>query len=454
MPNNNVLLSFYGGVGTVTGANFGLSYQDRHMLVDCGMLQGSDEADAYNRAEFAFDPKTIDVVMITHAHMDHIGRLPKLVRDGFRGDIYSTEPTKALAAIMLEDGARIVATESERAGLEPWYTQDDVDHMLSRWKTMPYHGTSTVAEHFSVALYDTGHVLGSAMVHVEVGEKKVLFTGDIGNSPMPLLRDVEQAPASDYVVMESVYGDREHEHTDDRTARLERIIETTIARKGTLIIPIFSMERTQEILFELNNLVEGGRVPEVPVFLDSPLAIKVTEVYQQYKNYFNTQARKQAETDNLFDFPRLKYTDTKEQSKAINRVYGPKIIMAGSGMSHAGRVIHHERRYLSDKKNTILFVGYQGVGTMGRLLQSKPRTIKIFGDDVKVRAQIESIKGYSGHAGLSGLTSFVEPLAGTVKKVFCTMGEPKSSRFLAQRLREYYAIPTEVPEQNDVVVLE
>lgn len=424
------------------------------ILVDCGMLQGTEDADVYNRSDFPYAPQKVDAVLITHAHMDHIGRLPKLVHDGYRGPIYSTEPTRDLAALMLSDGARIVAGEAEKLGVDPWYTEKDVDQMLSQWKTMPYHGTSVVAEHFSVALYDTGHVLGSAMVHVTVGGKRVLFTGDIGNSPMPLLRDVETPPESDYVVMESVYGDREHEHVGDRTARLERAVEETIKKQGTLVIPIFSMERTQEILFELNNLVEEKKVPEVPVFLDSPLAIKVTGVYQDHKNYFNAEARKQAEADNLFEFPRLKYTETKEDSKAINRVPGPKIVLAGSGMSHAGRVIHHEHRYLSDDRNTLLFVGYQGVGTLGRLLQSKPRTVKIFGDEIRVRAKVETIKGYSGHAGLSGLTKFVEPLAGTVKKVFCTMGEPKSSNFLAQRLRDYYTIKAEVPKEGSVVVLQ
>jgi metallo-beta-lactamase family protein len=271
---------------------------------------------------------------------------------------------------------------------------------------------------------------------------------------MPLLRDVEEAPESDYVVMESVYGDREHEHTDDRKARLERVIEETIQKKGTLVIPIFSMERTQEILFEINNLVEQKRVPEIPVFLDSPLAIKVTAVYQKYKNYFNEAARKQAQHDNLFEFPRLKYTETKDESKAINRVPAPKIVLAGSGMSHAGRVIHHEHKYLPEKQNTLLFVGYQGVGTLGRLLQSKPRTVKMFGKQMRVRAHIESIKGYSGHAGLSGLTKFIEPIAKDVTKVFCTMGETKSSNFLAQRLRDYYGISAEVPKQGSVVVLQ
>lgn len=447
-------LNFAGGVGTVTGANFILSYNESRLMVDCGMVQGVPGNDRLNRADFAYNPAQIDALVITHAHIDHIGRVPKLVRDGFRGSIYSTAPTKDLVALMLEDGARIVAEESRKADLKPWYTEEDVRQALSQWEVMPYHGESVLAKEFSVRLLDAGHVLGSAMVHVSVAGKTVLFTGDLGNSPMPLLRDGEPAPESDYVIMESVYGDREHESTEDRLEKLERIIEETIHKKGTLIIPIFSLERTQEILFEINNMVESSKIPFVPVFLDSPLAIKVTSIYQKYTNYFNQEARIMAKSDDLFSFPGLKMTKTKDESKEINMVDGPKVIMAGSGMSHAGRVIHHERKYLGDPKSTILFVGYQGVGTFGRLLQSRPKKVNIFRQEIRVRAQIESIKGYSGHKDLSALLDFIEPISKKVRRVYCTMGEIKSSRFLAQRLRDYQGVKAIVPTAGQTVELE
>ncbi len=451
--DNPIKLTFAGGVGTVTGANFILEHQGARLMVDCGMVQGLPDADAQNRSDFEYDPVEIDVVVITHAHMDHIGRLPKLVRDGYRGPIYSTDPTKDLAAIMLEDGARIVEAESKKLNLEPWYDQSDVDRTISLWQTMPYHGQSLLAEKFSVRFLDAGHVLGSAMVEVTVGGKKILFTGDLGNSPMPLLRDSEMAPLVDYIVMESVYGDREHEARDQRLQKLERTIEETMQAGGALIVPIFSLERTQEILFEINNLVEQKKIPVVPVFLDSPLAIRVTEVYKKYRNYFNKEAVEQAKTDDLFMFPGLKLTETKDESKTINDVSNPKIIMAGSGMSHAGRVIHHERRYLPDPNSKILLVGYQGAGTFGRLLQSKPKKVTLFGDSVRVRAGIESIKGYSGHKDLPALLAFVEPVADHVRQVFCTMGETKSSRFLAQRLRDYYNVKAVVPTLGQTVIL-
>lgn len=451
--NNPIRLTFAGGAGTVTGANFLLEYEGARLMVDCGMVQGLPDADARNRSDFEYSLADIDAVVITHAHMDHIGRLPKLVRDGYRGPIYSTDPTRDLAAIMLEDGARIVGAESKKLDLDAWYDQSDVDLTLSLWQTMPYHGMSVLGKKFSVRLLDAGHVLGSAMVEVSVGGKKVLFTGDLGNSPMPLLRDAEAAPLVDYIVMESVYGDREHEARDERLQKLERTIEDTVHTGGALIVPIFSLERTQEILFEINNLVEQKKIPAVPVFLDSPLAIRVTEIYRKHGNYFNKQAVQQAKSDDLFAFPGLKLTETKEESKTINEVPSPKIIMAGSGMSHAGRVIHHERRYLADPKSKILLVGYQGAGTFGRLLQSKPKKVTLFGDSVRVRASIETIKGYSGHKDLPALLAFVEPVVGSVRQVFCTMGETKSSRFLAQRLRDYYGVKAVVPVLGQTVIL-
>ena len=450
---SDLKLVFLGGVGSVTGANFLLQKNSFNLMIDCGMLQGSEQADEYNKADFVFSPLLVDAVIITHAHMDHIGRLPKLIKDGFKGPIYSTAPTKELSELMLADGARIVLQESSEKGEQPWYEQKHVDQAMSQWKTVPYKGEFVLGEDFKITLLDAGHILGSAMAVVEVDKKKILFTGDLGNSPMPLLRDTSPVPDVDYVVTESVYGDREHDKTENRLAKLERIIEDTIRRQGALVIPIFSLERTQEILYELNNLVEQKKVPSVPVFLDSPLAIAVTDIYEKYINYFNSNARTQAKFDDLFNFSGLKFTLHKEDSKKINGVPNPKIILAGSGMSHAGRVIYHERKYIPDPNSTILFVGYQGVGTFGRLLQSKPRYVDIFGEKVRVRCKIETIKGYSGHKDLPGLLEFMSPLSGRVKKVFCVMGETKASGFLAQRLRDYYTINAEVPYLGQEVVL-
>lgn len=448
-------LTFAGGTGGPTGSNFLFEAEGKKILVDCGLVQGGKMSEDQNREPFEYDPASIDLLFITHAHLDHVGRIPFLVKSGFRGKIYSTLPTKDLAGLMMEDGFHLMEKEAKHENKEPLYGPEDIKEALLLWDTLPYHQEMPIADSLSVRLLDAGHILGSTMYEFTYNSKKILFSGDLGNSPAPLLKDTEYVADIDYLLIESVYGDRVHEKREERQQLLEDVIEDTIKKKGVLLIPAFSLERTQELLFEMNDLVEHNRIPETPVFLDSPLAIKATAVYKKYENYFNTDAQAIIKSgDDVFRFPMLKFTEDAEDSKAILNVHPPKVIMAGSGMSNGGRILHHEKNYLSDPNNTLLLVGYQAVGTPGRLMQEGAKSVRIMGEEIQLRARVVNIHGYSAHRDTNGLFDFVEFMKGKVQKVFVVMGEPKASAFLAQRLRDYLGLNTFVPKRGESVELE
>ncbi len=443
-------LSFYGGVGSVTGANFLFDTGNLKFLVDCGLLQGDRFASAQNAEPFQYDPNTIDTLLVTHAHADHIGRIPKLVRDGFSGTIYSTPPTYELADVMLHDAYKVMLFEEERFGTPRCFELQDIDRALSLWKTHPYHDPFMLADDVTVTFTDAGHILGSAMITLERGGKKFLCTGDIGNIPQPLLNAPEIVTSYDYLLMESVYGDRSHEEVKERTDLLRMYIADTVHKQGTLIIPAFSLERTQGMLFEINNFFESGEMSPIPVFLDSPLAISVTEIYRRHVDYLKNEVQEQIKGgDDIFDFPKLKFTHTMKDSAEIGKQHGAKIIIAGSGMSHGGRILEHERTYLEDLKTTLLLVGYQAVGSLGRLLNDGAKKVRILDTDVKVRAKIARIRGYSGHADRDQLVHFVEQGGEKVKQVFVTMGEERASLFLVQRLRDYLGVNAVAPSENE-----
>ncbi|MFA6585832.1 MAG: MBL fold metallo-hydrolase [Candidatus Paceibacterota bacterium] len=452
--SNVAKITFCGGAGSVTGANFLFEIDDKKMLVDCGLTQGLELADDTNWVPFIYDPKTIDILFITHSHIDHIGRIPKLINEGFVGKIYSTKPTKALTLPMLEDTAGILS-KNRQFDLDKIYTEDNINKAFSLWISYDYHEKIQITPDLEVSFRDAGHVLGSAMIEFIYKGKKILFTGDLGNSPSPLLPDTEEVTDADYLIMESVYGDRNHESRSDRRILLERVIEDNYKRKGTLIIPTFSLERSQELLFELNELVGDNRIPIMPIFFDSPLAIRLTEIFKQYKNYFNNEAQKVlSEHKYLFDFPGLHSTLRSEESKLINSTPNPKIVIAGSGMSSGGRIVHHEKHYLPDPNNTILLTGYQSLHTLGRMIEEGIKKVHISGEDVDVRAHVVKILGYSGHKDSDGLFNFVEDMQDTVKKVFVVMGEPKSSMFLVQKLRDNLGIEASAPTKGDSVIIE
>ena len=448
-------LSFCGGVGSVTGANFLLETPKAKFVVDCGLIQGDRFQEKANQNPFAYDPASVDVLLVTHAHADHIGRIPKLVKEGFKGVIYSTEPTRALADVMLRDAYKVMVFEEEKYGNPRLYELPDVDAALALWKVADYGKAVTLPDSVEAVFTDAGHILGSACISLSRGDKKIVFSGDLGNTPQPLLDSPVIPKDYDYLVIESVYGDRQHEEVGERVGLLKSHIEDTIAKRGTLIIPAFSLERTQAMLFEINNLVEKGEIEPIPTFLDSPLAIEVTGLYRQRLQYLKSDIQKQiASGDDIFDFPKLKFTKSVNESRAIQREKGAKIIIAGSGMSHGGRILAHEKHFLEDPLTTLLLVGYQAVGSLGRRLQDGATKVKIDGANVRVRAKIAVIRGYSGHADRDQLVNFVAEGGAKAKQVFVAMGEERSSLFLVQRLRDYLGINAVAPSEGEVVEIE
>lgn len=447
---NTAKVGFFGGVDAVTGSNFLFEADGKRILIDCGLFQGDKFADDRNREAFAFDPKSIDILLVTHAHIDHIGRIPKLVREGFTGVIYSTPPTEELTQLMLLDTTRILQHEAVADGREPIYTERDVRDTMKLWKSEEYYSPFKLSPAVTCEFKDAGHILGSAMMFLTMNGTTMVFTGDLGNSPAPLLRDTDSIKGATYLLMESVYGDRNHEGRDERKEMLRKAIADSIAQGGVLLIPAFSLERTQELLFELNDLVEHHNIPDVKMFVDSPLAIKATEVYRKSNKYFNKETQHIIKSgDDVFRFPRLAFTESKEESMQIWETKGPKVIIAGSGMANGGRIVHHLKHYLGNANNAVLLVGYQAAGTPGRLLSEGAKVVRLFGDDVAVKAKVSTLHGYSGHKDMDHLMEFVEGGKDTLKKIFVTIGEPKASMFLAQRIRDYLGLDAVVPNPKD-----
>ena len=450
-------LSFYGGAGKVTGSNFLIEGVRGKILVDCGIEQGADFVAAEMYGAFAYDVKAIDALVVTHAHLDHVGRIPKLVRDGFRGKIYMTPPTRDLATLILLDSSHILAEEAEHLGRLPLYDDNDVEMAFSLVETLDYHVEKEIAPGLSVYLHNTGHILGSASVRIkdllaQAGEDgtAVALTGDIGNSPSLLLPDWEPVTDADAIVMESVYGDRLHPPHSERVNTLRDTLKRAIARGGTILIPAFSLERTQLMLYELSNFFSAKELPEIPVFLDSPLAIKVTAVYEKWgPTYFKKDVEDEIKREgSIFEFPFLKQTLSREQSEEIEKVQGSKIIIAGAGMSHGGRIGRWEARYLPDPSTTLIIVGYQAPGSPGRRMMEGASSVRLNGIEVKIKAKVENLHGWSAHADRDGLLKFAEAslVSKRVKTIFTALGEPSAERFLAQRIHDYLGATAIVPD--------
>lgn len=447
-------LTFYGGTGEATGSNYLLEAGGKRIMVDCGLHQGGHYAERENFENFAYDPKSIDAVFITHSHLDHIGRLPSLVRAGFSGKIYSTGATKDFAELMLIDSEHLLAKEAEREAKPPLYNNADIMRVRSLWEGFPYHRAVQVGD-CKITLLDAGHILGSAIIKVEAEGKVIVFSGDLGNFPAPIIKPTEMIDAPvDYCLIESTYGDRVHQNVDGRKEQLREAIQYIVKSGGTLMVPTFAMERTQELLFHLHQLFEEKAIPRVPVYIDSPLAIKLTAIYKKHEDYFNQETQELARSgDDILNFPGLRLMLTTEQSKEINDAPAPKVIIAGSGMSNGGRILHHEMRYLSDPKSIIIFVGYQAVGSMGRQILDGAQEVHIFGETIPVRCRVVNIPGYSAHADEPHLLEWLGHMAKTLKKVFVVQGEQASSEALAAAITAQYKIPAEVPSAKESVDL-
>jgi metallo-beta-lactamase family protein len=454
-------ITFCGGVEGVTGANFLYeSAAGSKIIIDCGMFQGNRVAEAKNREPFPYPVEEISAVFITHAHLDHIGRLPLLIKAGYKGPIYSTPPTREIAELSLADSLGVLEKEARQSGEPLPYHEADVAAVMTHWRTLNYHQPLKLGE-LAIHLRNAGHILGSAMVVLEEGGlpaqagKRIIFTGDLGNSPSPLLPPPDSAADADYLIIESVYGDRNHPPLNQTETMLEDVIEETMAKGGTLLIPAFSIERTQALLYQIENMMEVSRIPVVPVYLDSPLAIRVTGVYRKYTSYFS-EAVNDIERlgDGIFRFPQLVKTLTTQESREIDKHPERKIIIAGSGMSNGGRIIHHEKKYLPDPKSALIIAGYQAAGSLGRLLSEGVTPVTILGESVNVNARVVNLTGYSAHMGADDLLEFIGRGAGQLKTVWVVMGEPQAAWHLVQRAQDYLGIKAVAPTLGQTVTLD
>lgn len=456
-------LSFHGADRDVTGSCHRIEVAGRQLLVDCGMFQGGRELDAENSEPFGFDPARIDTVLLTHAHLDHCGRLPLLVKAGFRGEIICTAPTAELARIVLTDAARIAEEDAARASrrrggndaVRPLYTRGDVDAVLERiGRVVRYEELLSLADGLTVSFHDAGHILGSASVLLQVEERgrtrRLLLSGDIGNRGRPILRD-PAPPMADIVLMETTYGDRQHRSVRASVDELIEAVDATLKRHGNVVIPSFALERTQEILFYLREAIDEGRLPRsLPVFLDSPMAASTIEVYRRYPEFYDEHARAiVASGSDPFSMPGLRMTREHEESMGINRIEGGAVIIAGSGMCTGGRVRHHLRHNLGHDRSAIVFIGFAARGTPARRIIDGARYINLLGEDVPVRARIHTINGFSAHADQAELLRW-HAAAGGRERTILVHGEETAMGEFARLLD---GVPVSMPALGSELVL-
>jgi metallo-beta-lactamase family protein len=505
-----IRIQFLGAAGCVTGSQFLVDTGSSRVLVDCGMFQGSPEETDRNRMPFAFDVETLDAVLLTHAHLDHCGRLPALVRAGFRGPIHATAATVDLAEIVLRDSAKLqvewasrwnrhhqadaeqkaAEAESEAAAgelekddetlperirraepegrtetREPLYDQGDVDRTAEQSRGAAYGDEVAVADGVTAIFHDAGHILGSAIIELRInagGEARtIVFSGDLGRDDTPILRDPTPLTHADHVVIESTYGNREHGPHDEAIDQLAQTINEVADSRGVLLVPAFAIGRTQEVIWVLDDLVREGRIPRVPLFLDSPMASRATKVYHDHPETYDEETGELLRAgDSPLKYPAQQFTDTVEESKAIRHANRPIMVVAASGMLTGGRVMHHLKDFLPDPACTLLFIGYQGEGTLGRHLQNGGQTARIDGQEFPVRCRVRTISGFSAHADQHELEAWLGHFGragsganGRPKTVFIVHGDPDAAEAFATRVRDVMGMDAHVARHREVVTL-
>lgn len=427
-------IQFFGAAGIVTGScNLLTSDKGAKLLIDLGMFQGGDEIESLNYAPLGFDPSGLSGAVLTHAHLDHSGRLPLLTKNGYTGKIYMTEATRMLTALVLMDSAKIADENSRKNNREPLYTTEDVEFFLSKIETREYGQKFRIAD-FDIVFRDAGHILGSSAIQIsDQSGKSIVFSGDLGNTPEDMIRPTENIKEANFVVMESTYGSRFHKLEDPDAVLLEEISRIE-KNKGVLLIPSFSIERAQEILHRINHLKNENKISAgTQVFLDSPMSIKATEIFRKFPELYNAELSEEVKKDDPFDFPGLTVCQTAEESKEILLTKPPKVIISGSGMMHGGRVLHHAINYLPLPETTLLLVGYQAPGTLGHFLAEGLTRVRIFDKEVQVKARVRMIEAMSCHADQKKLLNWLGYIKG-VEKVFLNHGEDDSRKSLAKEI--------------------
>jgi metallo-beta-lactamase family protein len=447
-------ITFCGAAGTVTGSCHLIEVDGTRLLLDCGLFQGGHHTKDRNRDPFPFDPKSIDAVLLSHAHLDHSGRLPLLVRQGFSGKILCTPPTAEIAKLMLADSAHLQTEEASYRARKarrrgevaepPLYNMADVLHCAELFRPLAgYDKPTKNNDRVSCVFRDAGHILGSATIEIQSSNGRLLFSGDLGNRHRPIVRDPSPPPAVDVLLVESTYGDREHRSMEDTVAEFKTAIETVVPNGGNLLIPSFALERAQDVLYELFLLWNSGELPRCRIFLDSPLAISTTRVFERYPEYFDAEGQEIfAAHPNPFDFAPLRFTQTTDESKEINKTSRGNIIIAGSGMCTGGRIIHHLRHNLWHKDSGVLVVGYQAVGTLGRQIVDGAERVRIFGEEVAVGAHVWTVNGFSSHADQPILLEWIE--RANPKHLVLVHGEQETLRVFQDRIRQDLSLQSHI----------
>jgi metallo-beta-lactamase family protein len=454
-------LTFWGAAGHVTGSMHLLEAAGARVLLDAGLFQGRRTEAAALNANLPFDPRRIDAIVVSHAHIDHIGRLPLLVRHGYHGPIYATPATRDLCAVMLPDAAHVqesdaafLARHGKRSPVsEPLYTLADAVAVQDLIVGLPYRRIHYIRKNLAFEYTEAGHILGSASVDLrlsEGGNHRIVFSGDVGRSGLPIIRDPEPpAGPIDTLIVESTYADRDHESTASSADRLTEIVRRVAGNGGKILVPAFALGRVQELVYALHQLTRAGRIPALKIYVDSPLAVDATTVFRMHPEVFDRREQLLMHSDQIFDFAMLQYVKSVEDSKRLNTLTGPAIIIAASGMAESGRILHHLANHIGDSQNCVLFVGYQAEHTLGRRIQDGARQVKIFGELRDARAEVETISGYSAHADRTELRAWVRALGGPVQRAFVVHGEAGPAAAMAQILKEEGVRQVVIPELGE-----